>query len=759
MTNQRLAIFTFLLLALITVNGCSRETRKARFLRSAQKLEKEGKLAEATLQYRNAIQLDPNSVEARLGFAKLLVRQGDGAGAEAELKKAIAAAPNNLEPRRALASLYVMANKPDWAEEQAEAALKVNPGDTASQELLGAALLRLNKVEDAEKVFNEILQQSGGNVAALLGLSRTRMALKDPHGAEKALREAVIASNSSATVLLSLSSFLESQDRWGEAEQTLRDAETRHPKDLGVLLNLASFYSRHKNDAQAEAALAQIAKTATPRTAERTLLADFYIGKGQPDKAIVQLQQVIEQDGMSDLAVQKLGDLYLDQNRIKDAEALTQKLSKRDSRNVVTQYLEGRLRLAQGDAPGALQKFREAAKYLPKSALLYYYQGMAYLGQKDDHLARSAFSQALDMDPNFGRARLQLAKLELANHDNDLALKDAELAVRTWPVMQSVMLYVDALVQSGKPHVADDLLKKLITDQTQSEMRGMLRVRSAMLDFGERNFTGARTQLENARKDLPASSFPDAAIASSYVLQNDLVHAQQVLDEGMAKFPSSEELALLRADINFRQQKFAIAEQIYRDLIQKNFQNVTARVGLAAVAAARQNWSEAAEILEQVGSNQKSDAALATAGHMREQAGQVDLARKDYEAALQIQPDNAVVLNNLSFLLLNSNGNLDLALRYAERAKELSPDVPEISDTLAWAYYHKDRCQFALQYLQTAISANPNSALYYYHAGKCYLKLQDRTRAEEFFGKALRARGEFPREDTLQELRRLRQTQ
>ena len=54
-------------------------------------------------------------------------------------------------------------------------------------------------------------------------------------------------------------------------------------------------------------------------------------------------------------------------------------------------------------------------------------------------------------------------------------------------------------------------------------------------------------------------------------------------------------------------------------------------------------------------------------------SGRKKEARQDYEHCLRLDPKNAMALNNLAFLLAENHGDLDQALTYAQRARQLLP--------------------------------------------------------------------------------------
>ncbi|MDD3001882.1 MAG: tetratricopeptide repeat protein [Candidatus Riflebacteria bacterium] len=68
-----------------------------------------------------------------------------------------------------------------------------------------------------------------------------------------------------------------------------------------------------------------------------------------------------------------------------------------------------------------------------------------------------------------------------------------------------------------------------------------------------------------------------------------------------------------------------------------------------------------------------------------------------YKLAVSKSYDDAIILNNLSFLLLELNENLPQALELAKRSVELVPNQIFNKDTLAWAYYKNGRYIEALE--------------------------------------------------------------
>lgn len=755
MKNRKIGFLAIILAMLVTVAGCSREARKTKFFQSAKSLEAQGKVADAILQYRNVLQIDPQAVEARLGLGRLLLRRGDVLGGQAELIKVMQAAPNNLEAHHLSAQIYLMVRQPSFAEKEARAELEIHPGDEDATIDLGSALLLSGKADEAETLLRELVQRDPKSSQAWIVISNCRLVQKDVAGAETAVRTAVDITKRSPNTLFVLAQFLQRQNRTAEAQSVLEEAQRSDPKNVPVLLALSALYIRNSNKPAAEKTLAEIRDLSPANSRERLLLANYYLSSDRAE-AVQELKDLIRKDGTGSSATMMLGDVLLDTNQQKELESLIRSIKADNKNSSTSEYLEGRLLLLQGNAAAATGKLSDAAQHMPKAANVAYYQGLAYLMERKRELARSAFNKALEINPAYGPARVQRGNLELENKEGKAALEDAQIAVRTWPVAGSWLLCIRALASNGRSALAQELLTKIISQVEQKPVRAIFRAQAALIDLQKKDFNAARGQLQEARSDDQTNVAFDQLLAASYILQNQIGDAEQVITRARTDFPDSKELALLQAQLYADQRKYSQADEVLRSLLAKNPGYAPAALQHAIVTAAQANWGSAAEQFEAIGREQKTTAAWMRAGQCWEHLERLDRARQAYEEAVKIDRDNVVALNNLSYMMLRDGGNVDVALEYAQHAQELAPNSPEVSDTLAWAYYAKNRYEFALRLLDTVIQQRPNIGLYRYHAGKCYVGLRDWNKARESFTVALRCPGNFPREDAIHELQNLK---
>ncbi|MFO8141977.1 MAG: tetratricopeptide repeat protein, partial [Marinobacter sp.] len=77
-------------------------------------------------------------------------------------------------------------------------------------------------------------------------------------------------------------------------------------------------------------------------------------------------------------------------------------------------------------------------------------------------------------------------------------------------------------------------------------------------------------------------------------------------------------------------------------------------------------------------------------------------------AILAQQPDNAVALNALGYILTIRTERFEEAQRYIEQALALDPGNPAILDSMGWVRFRQGDTESALTYLAQAWAAQPD---------------------------------------------------
>jgi Tfp pilus assembly protein PilF len=132
-------------------------------------------------------------------------------------------------------------------------------------------------------------------------------------------------------------------------------------------------------------------------------------------------------------------------------------------------------------------------------------------------------------------------------------------------------------------------------------------------------------------------------------------------------------------------------------------------------------------------------------------AGQQQSAIDEYLHVLEHDADNVTVLNNLAWLY-QETGNPE-GVKYAERAHDLVPGRPDVSDTLGWLLVQNGDINRGLVLLQEAAVKAPHIPDIRYHMIVALDKAGRRDEARKELDRLLKTGKTFPDVDKARALR------
>lgn len=153
-------------------------------------------------------------------------------------------------------------------------------------------------------------------------------------------------------------------------------------------------------------------------------------------------------------------------------------------------------------------------------------------------------------------------------------------------------------------------------------------------------------------------------------------------------------------------------------------------------------YSEALDILEQACKlsldDQQQSLIYGYIGDTHYVVGRRNKAFKAYRRALEYDPDNASVLNNYAYYLLEHGKASEEVLNMAIHAVELEPDNANFIDTKAWAHYCLGQYVEAKEVMRKALSIDgQRSPEYLLHYGDILYALGEEFMAETYWQKAV----------------------
>jgi tetratricopeptide (TPR) repeat protein len=163
-------------------------------------------------------------------------------------------------------------------------------------------------------------------------------------------------------------------------------------------------------------------------------------------------------------------------------------------------------------------------------------------------------------------------------------------------------------------------------------------------------------------------------------------------------------------------------------ILATNPDNAEALSALADLQRSRKNFLESADaytrVLDLTKGNEKSQwAVYYFRGVDYERAKQWGKAEADFKKALDLYPEQPLVLNYLGYSWVDQGIHLDEAFKMLRRAVELQPEDGYIVDSLAWAHYKLGHYDEAVKLLERAIDLKPGDPVINDHLGDAYWRV------------------------------------
>ena len=124
-------------------------------------------------------------------------------------------------------------------------------------------------------------------------------------------------------------------------------------------------------------------------------------------------------------------------------------------------------------------------------------------------------------------------------------------------------------------------------------------------------------------------------------------------------------------------------------------------------------------------------------GGSYERMGDYKNSDNDLLKSLEINPDDAYVLNYLAYSWLERKYKIDTALQMLEKAYEAKSNDPYIIDSIGWAYYLIDDFVKAEKFLKRAVELMPEDPIVNDHYGDILWKLDRKIQARYFWKNSL----------------------
>jgi len=228
-------------------------------------------------------------------------------------------------------------------------------------------------------------------------------------------------------------------------------------------------------------------------------------------------------------------------------------------------------------------------------------------------------------------------------------------------------------------------------------------------------------------------------------LRPDLVDAKLLLGElyqqngqwvqsakTFASIPSSSPFAIdaaiqIAANLN-RLERTDDAIDVLRGFLDKRPGEIDVLVALGDLLRVQQKFEEAVavynEAFEVIAASKDPAGADWFLHYARgvslQETGDWPAAERDLLHALDLAPEQPLILNHLGYSWIERRYRVDDALALVQKAVDLSPNNGFIIDSLGWAYYRLEDYDQAVRHLERAVELEPDDPTLHDHLGDAY---------------------------------------
>jgi len=719
------------------------------YLERGNKFFEQGKFDDASINYRKAIQKDPQFVEAFYRLSQSEVRRQKFGEAFQALLRATELAPDNLDYKVSLADL----------------SLQLYQADTRRPRILYDQLQKTTSQLEAKA-------PSGFDALRLRGFIHLIDRQVKP-GIEK-LERAQQAKPFEPTVVFALAQALY-QDGRGPEAQKLALALIEKKKEFGPIYDLLyQIYIAGKQTEEAEKIIA--AKVANnPKEPEFLLQQAVHYARAQKPEAMrATVQRLLDNTADFPIGYLQAGNFYASLGNFDESLRLFEEGAKRNPKDRISYWKRTTaVLLAQDKKQDAARMVETILKEVPKdgeslrmrAALLLdtrkpeniekavtefqalveekpddvvtrFNLGRALVAKGNQDEARKELLEALRQNRSFLPARLMVAEIALPKRDFKEVLSQTNELLAVQPVHpRGRLLRAAANTGLGNYVEARAELSKLIKDQpkyTDAQLQ------LATVDLAEKKFKDAEDGYRKLYQPGQADMRALEGLVTVLMARNQPEQASRLLNDDLKKSVRPAAVRILLARVAIATQRFDEGIGHIQELLKERPDAPDLLRMLGEVYLRKGDLTQAVAILEKTHTLAPKDAtALLMLGNAQEQAGRTQEAMASYRRLLELQADNPAAMNNLAFLLAETGDNLDEALKLSQRALERIRDHPAFSDTLGWVYLKKNMPDSALQIFTMLVAKDPGNAGFQYHLGMTYLAKGDKAKARAAFITAL----------------------
>ena len=770
---------------LLSVSACSGSKEEAanRYLNSGIELFSEGELSKASVELRNALQIDPKLANAYYYLALISEQQQNWKALFKNLSKVEQLDSNHVQAKIKLAYLYLLAKQPDTALEKADFILALDKDNAEAYAIKASAYLQkelydvateyIDKAieQDSESaeiasikvsilhkqgetqaalaMLGKLLEREGNDLHLLLLRAEINEEINDVAAMEADFRTLITTNRDEKAFYLKLAKLLNDSERIDEAIKVLQQYLQRNKTDTQVRIVIVDVLSG--KDFQAGKELLDMYIAEDPKNAElRFFLIDRLSAMDNRAQMLLELEKIINGDfGGQDLFRAKAlkADLLLSAGQNEKALKLVNEILSVDRAFEQALLVRARYHLLAEDIDSVVSDLRTVLRNNPESETALVMLANAYLSSGSSQLADDTFRKVLDINPGNVDAAVPVIQSLLQKNDVDRSERLIENALLRSPE-NDVLLSILAQIKLSKKDYAGSrkVVSRIDKNGRNPAFSHYLSGRSLQ---AQEEYKDAIEQYKQALAVNPDLGRALEGLTTSHLRIGQEQKLLEYLREFRANNPENMMVLSIIASLYSRKDDHQTAIELLQQGLSEHSGWINGYTALATNYRAMGDGQAAIESLERgLKAAPESTLLKMLLASSYEKSTNKARAVELYEEILKANPDHQVVINNLASLLTDEFAtpeNIRRAVSLTERFAD--SEQPYFADTYAWALIKSGKPEMAQPILEKVIKIAPTVAIFHYHQA---IGLSRMGRSEEAKKALLMARDKAASNDSLQ---------
>ena len=667
---------------------------------------------------------DPSYEAAVLGLARVTERTGDQSGHAKWIERGHRLAPNNAYIHsRYLGFRETKAKAEDLPKliAERERILKRMPNDLMNRYYLANLYHRTGQLIKAEQMYVYLYKTSNDKLAVtrlLINFYQKENRLGD---VDRIMSQVLKITDDKVGAYVMYGRFL-AQYNTGQARAAMNKAIQEDPNDERGYLALAIFEGDLRNWSPAIDALKKFLSLRGDSLVHEKRLINWLVNAKQLDEAAKHVDRILSADPSDAEALTLKGGVELARNNRTRAKDLFNRAMQENPNYVAPLMYLGRLARARGDLTQCVMYLEKAndLSYLPEVTRDL---AVAYIQLKDYRKAQLAYEDLLLRDPQYVPAIRGLIRLHFIRKDwrsLETLLADAMSFFPKDPFYAMI---------KGKMHEAmGDEDKALGSLRLATEKAA--RLKNAGTSYLAEYVVALRKSDKDNELLALSQRYADheqfaviAQAASATVLakRGDQDEADTMFISAFKAANESQDLAFVTVQIQLSYGLEAARKKVaaWGEKYRANDWRVCGLLGEWSASAGDASGAETLLLKAQRLAVKTADKVRAQIilGDFYSKEKRLSESERAYKKALEIDPNDTMVANNLAYLYVAKLNDPAKALPFAITAAETLPNNADVLDTYGWTLAKLKRYEDALQYLRESVQLDDTQVANRFHLG------------------------------------------